>query len=299
MLFAMRCLPRLIVAGGFALIGWKDPLWAAELPVVNSSFELPVTDSSDVRIESWQKFPQPDWFVETPGQTWDQLAGTFRVVPPAALENVDGAQAAYIFALPEVGIYQDLASNGSALTFLPGTAYQARFGVVGGGSNMKPEATLAAVIYYNDSNGNQVRVAQTTVTNSATLFPTQTHLVDFTVDVPVVGVADAWAGKQMGILFVSTVSAELAGGSWTLDNVRILTIPPDVTPRLTAARQGNNLRVSWESVAGRRYQLQATSDLQTWANRGEEVLGTGTELSQILPLNEWRYLYLRLQELPQ
>jgi hypothetical protein len=28
-------------------------------------------------------------------------------------------------------------------------------------------------------------------------------------------------------------------------------------------------------------------------------LGTGTELSQILPLNEWPYLYLRLQEFPQ
>lgn len=296
----MRCVPKFILMSSLAAVIVARSGESAVLPVANPSFELPATDFVDLRVESWQKVPKPDWFVETPGQTWDQLIGTFKDDPKDALDNISGSQAIYLFAVPQVGLFQDLATEGgaTAITFQEGIGYQARFGVVGGRGNMKSGVTLTAMIYFKDSNGNQVPVAQTVVTNSAELFPSVNHLVEFTVDVPPVSAGDAWVGKQMGILFVSTTAADLAGGYWDLDNIRISTLDAAAAPQLTAARQGNNLRVSWGSFAGRNYQLQATPDLRSWADRGSAVAGTGSEMSQILPLNETPHLFLRLLERP-
>jgi hypothetical protein len=64
-------------------------------------------------------------------------------------------------------------------------------------------------------------VAATTVTNSAVNFPTNTHFVDFQVQVPGVKATDLWAGQNMGIQLLCTPTALTTGGYWDADNVRL------------------------------------------------------------------------------
>jgi hypothetical protein len=54
--------------------------------------------------------------------------------------------------------------------------------------------------------------------------------VDCHVDVPVAKSTDAWAGQHIGIQFKSTVSTNLEGGYWDLDNVRLFEGPALVNP---------------------------------------------------------------------
>ena len=61
---------------------------------------------------------------------------------------------------------------------------------------MKDGVTLQLSLYYRDAASNMVTVAATTITNSAQLFPTNTHLVDFSVYVPGVRATDPWAGQK-------------------------------------------------------------------------------------------------------
>src|SRR5687768_331690 len=120
------------VLSGF---GWLGVLLSvqhaqsAELSVANLSFELPVTEVVDLWVDSWQKLPKPDWFVEGQGQTWDQLIGTFKDDPENALTNIAGDQAIYLFAVPEVGLFQDLLGRpGPApVIYSAGTGYELRF----------------------------------------------------------------------------------------------------------------------------------------------------------------------------
>jgi hypothetical protein len=41
---------------------------------------------------------------------------------------------------------------------------------------------------------------------------------------PTVKAGDPWAGKNIGVMILSTVSQELAGGYWDLENVRLSSI---------------------------------------------------------------------------
>ena len=71
-------------------------------------------------------------------------------------------------------------------------------GVIGGvyGSPpLKLDATLQLSLYYRDAASNMVTVAATTITNTAQLFPTNTHFVDFSVQVPGVLPTDPWANQ--------------------------------------------------------------------------------------------------------
>ena len=86
---------------------------------------------------------------------------------------------------------------------------------------MPEGSTLELSLYYVDTASNRVTVASTVVTNSATLFPTNTFLTDFTVRVPTVQATNAWAGQPIGVRLLSTVAPTLAGGYWDLDNVRL------------------------------------------------------------------------------
>ena len=158
--------------------------------------------------------------------------GTFYNVPTPDkfIDNCDGIQAAFLFALPEAGIFQDYNSiSGTNTTpshafnakFNVGKSYNLTVGVLGGGGGMKPDATLQLSLYYLDANSNRVTVATTTVTNTSAAFPTNTHLVDYQVQVPGVKAGDPWAGKNIGIQMLSTTGFELAGGYWDLDHVRL------------------------------------------------------------------------------
>ena len=104
-LFRVHLLTTVIVA---ALGG--PAYGTTPVPIPNSSFELPKTEFVDTRIEAWQKSPKPDWYQETEEFKWDQLCGVF--INPAAtnssyIDNIDGQQALYLFAVPHVVGSQD------------------------------------------------------------------------------------------------------------------------------------------------------------------------------------------------
>lgn len=265
---------------GFELAGgyWDlDHVRLEELiEVPNASFELPVvppvTPYAGPEIEAWQKTAQPAWYdpsqnADTP---WEFLAGTFFNVPfPGSfIENCDGAQAAFLFALPEAGLFQDYDSlSGTNTTpsrafnvrFTPGKSYQLTAAVLGGNGGMKPGASLELALYYRDASQQPVTVVSTTVTHSPSLFPTNTQFVDFSVNLPAVRAEDPWANQSIGIRLLSTASFELAGGYWDLDHVRLI---ETVAPRLDQPILANG-QFSFQlwSEPGARFELQSSSSL--------------------------------------
>ena len=99
-----------------ALVAWAASLPAATINLPNGSFESPATDFADPTMDNWQKTPKPVWYDESGGFLWVQLAGLFLNTPPESaphIDNCDGEQAAYLFAVPQVGLFQDyLSTNG-------------------------------------------------------------------------------------------------------------------------------------------------------------------------------------------
>jgi len=217
---------------------WAGLASGSTIYVPNSSFESPaapqVNPYAGPDLDYWQKAPQPSWYYpsnnfDTP---WEDLMGAFFNVPyPGTfIDNCDGMQASFLFALPDAALFQDydtiygtntVPSHAFNAKFHPGRAYNLTVGLIGGGGNMQPGATFELSLYYRDAGGNLVPVAVTTVTNSPDLFPTNTHFVDFQVHVPTVHASDAWAGKNIGIKLASTVGFDIAGGYWDVDNVRL------------------------------------------------------------------------------
>ena len=276
------------LAGGY----WDlDNVRLTETIVVpNASFEGPVTEFADPRIDAWVDAPKPFWFDETMG-TWDQLTGVFKNTAPGSADhivNCDGNQAIFLFAVPQVSIFQDYTTSDWTgqptgkdfeLTYEPGLAYEFTLGLIGGGGGMQPGATLDFGFYYRDDAGAIVPIATTSVTNSPTLFPDTTHFVDATVRAPAVRAGDAWAGRHFGLQVVSTVRPELAGGYWDLDNVRVRATR-ELVFSVKATLVGNELEVSWPSVAGYRYQVTVSEDAKTWTDEGAAQDGTGGELTQ-------------------
>jgi hypothetical protein len=95
---------------------------------------------------------------------------------------------------------------------------------------MQPGATLKLSLYYRDGASNRVMVGATTVTNLPTVFSNNTQLIDFTVNVPTVRSGAACVNQNIGIMFLSTVSTNLQGGYWDLDNVRLVAGPTLLNP---------------------------------------------------------------------
>jgi len=216
-----------LLAATFAALGPLGVRAAEALRVPNASFESPSTVFADPQIDSWQKAPKPDWYDETGGFPWDQLIGVFlNTAPdkPDHIANIDGTQAAFLFAVPQAALFQDRLTNPEGafdIPFEPGHAYRLTLGVLGGGGGMKPGVTLDVGLYYRDAAGLPVNVASTVVTNDASLFPNPSRFVDFQVVVPPVRRTDAWAGKSLGIRIASTVTPDLAGGYWDVEAVRL------------------------------------------------------------------------------
>jgi hypothetical protein len=206
---------------------------AGSVAVSNASFELPTTGFVSVDIDSWQKPPKPDWYQENGGFFWSQLTGIFRNTAtnsPDHIDNCDGNQAVWLFAVPEVALFQDYdsvdwrgQSNQLTATFQVGKSYRLTVGVIGGGGGMLEGATLDLGLYYRDGS-NFVNVGVTTLTNTPSVFSNNTHLVDCHLHVPTVKTTDPWAGKHIGVRFLSTVTTNLQGGYWDLDNVRLTEI---------------------------------------------------------------------------
>ncbi len=233
---------RLASTVGFDLKGgyWDiDQVRLTSSVVPNPSFESPETAFADPRMDYWVKAPEPAWYQGGGGFPWVQLFGQFLNTTNGSashIDNIDGSQAAFLFALPDAAIFQDYDSgtpHAFDVVFQPGKAYSLAVGAIGGGGGMKEGVPLEISLYYSGADGKPVTVAATTVTNTAAGFPTTTHFIDVRASAPVVQAGDAWAGKHVGIQIASKVGFDIQGGYWDLDNVRldILTPPTVHSPR--------------------------------------------------------------------
>src|SRR5882762_4239486 len=223
----LKCVPRLVVI----LTGILQ-VQAASIFIPNGSFEFPPTDFAAPEMAAWQKAPQPVWYND-PVFPWPLLMGQFLNTSngsPDYIDNMDGRQAAYLFAVPQVAIFEDynsISGTDSAPThefnaqFEAGKSYTLTVGVLGGGGGMSNGATFEISMYYRDASSNMVTVAATTITNTPELFPTRTHFIDFEVRIPFVKATDASAGKRIGVQLASTVGFDMAAGYWDVDNVRL------------------------------------------------------------------------------
>ena len=278
-----------VVGGIMAMAVMNHMLFAGKIDIPNASFESPAVAFVGISIDSWQKSPKPDSFVESGGYLWDQLTGVFKNTPTNALDHIDNCdsnQAIWLFAVPQVGLFQDYDSK-DAPTPAPthafdakyetGKAYQLTVGLIGGGGNMAEGASLELSLYYRAAASNLVTVAATPVTNMAGVFTNRTHFIDFDVEVPPVKAGDAWAGRNIGVQLKSTVGPELAGGYWDVDNFRLNAIAKPAFV-LNYSREGSDVQISWPSETGFQYQVRISNDLQIWSNLDAPLAGTGGEL---------------------
>jgi hypothetical protein len=224
-------------------------LQAETLHVPNASFESPtVFFLVSTVFDSWERTPQSTNWDENVSGPWTNQTGIFKntaVGSPDHIDNCDGLQAGWLFATPGVGLFQDYNSmdwDDPAPThafdsqYEVGKAYRLQVGLFVGtsvGLPMQEGVPLALSLYYRDAASNQVAVATTVVTNSSGVFSNGNHFLDFEVNVPTVQPGDAWAGENIGILFLSTVNPEQEGGYWDLDNVRLTSVSA-TAPRLSS-----------------------------------------------------------------
>ena len=278
-----------------ALAAWVCPLRAGTVYVPNASFESPVVPidltPAIPDMDYWEKSSQPAWYYPSNynNSPWEDLTGTFYNFPNPGtfIDNCDGTQAAFLFAVPEVAIFQDYTSIYGTnttpsyafnATYNVGSAYTLTVGVIGGGGGMTNGVPLELSLYYRDAASNMVTLAATTITNSAQLFPTNTHLVDFSVQVPGVRPADPWAGQHIGVQIASTVDTNLAGGYWDFDNVRLIetVLPSLIHPQISSSHFSLTLR----SEPGLRFEMLANtnpaSPLSNWTSLGTVTNTTGT-----------------------
>lgn len=292
-----------------AFVAVQTALCSENIPIPNGSFEQPSVRFVSILVNSWQKTPKPDWYVESGGYSWNQLAGVFLNTPDGSsdhLDNCDGFQAIYLFAIPSAGLFQDYDSTDSLSTipshafdavYEAGKAYDLTVAVNGGGGNMLEGATLELALYYRDGSSDQVAVATTTATNSIAAFPVHTHLTDYTVHLPFVQATDAWAGKHVGVRLKSTVNLDQQGGYWDLDNVR-LSATPEPSFAVTATPTETGLQLSWPSTHGFQYQIESTENLKAWTSYGAALAGTGDKLVSTVPRIATVEKYFRVRATP-
>jgi hypothetical protein len=314
----LRCLAMLALAL-VALASGTGLLRAGALYLPNASFESPVVPPvspyAGPDMDDWQKSPQPGWYdpAQNYNTPWEDLMGTFynAPYPSTFVDNCDGSQAAFIFAVPEAAIFQDYnslsgtnttPSHAFNATFNVGSAYSLTVGVIGGVNGYPPlydGATLQLSLYYRDASSNMITVAATTITNSAHMFPTNTHLVDFSVQVPGVQPTDPWASRNIGVQIASTVGFDKANGYWDVDNVRLTeTVLPVLTnPRVTNSQFSLTLR----SEPGLQFEILAhtnlSSPLSNWTSLGTltNVAGSTAFLDPATNLN---HRFYRARQLP-
>ncbi len=248
---------------------------------------------------------------ESGGFLWTQLTGVFANTAAGSadhIDNMDGNQAVWVFAVPEVGLFQDYDSIGGTnsapehafnAAFEVGKAYNLRVGLIGGGGGMTNGASLELSLYYRDAASNQVIVAATSVTNTPDVFSNQTHLIDFQVNVPFVKASDPWAGQHIGVAIMSTVDFGMEGGFWDLDNARLTETraPILVGPAATNGYFGFGL----ESEPGLKFEILASTDvtlpMANWTNLGTLTNDTGSVFFSELLTNSARRFY-RARQLP-
>jgi thiamine pyrophosphokinase len=249
--------------------------------IPNGSFESPVTTYASPFMDSWQKTPKPDWYDETGGFSWTQLTGQFSNQPPSYIDNCDGKQAAWMFVIPEVGIFQDYdypTNHAFNATYEIGKSYHLTVGLIGGAQVLQVDgATCEIALYYRDSASNVTVVAATTVTNLPTIFSNKTHFIDFHADSAFVKASDPWAGEHIGVrVFSSITDTNLEGGYWDLDNVRLTsTRAPTLSNPVWTNGQ---LSFILQSEPGMTLEIQKSTNVgdQIWSSLGFVTNGSGT-----------------------
>lgn len=269
-----------------------DNVQLTESVLPNNSFELPVTTFASPDMAAWQKSAQPFWY---PGPfPWDQLVGEFVNTTngaPDHIDNMDGRQAAFLFALPEVAIFQDYItvsgtnttpSNDFNALYEVGKSYNLTVGVLGNGGGMSNGVMLELSLYYRDASSNMVTVATTTITNSADLFPTNTHFTDFEVIVPTVKGTEPWAGKHIGIKIASLADFLNQGGYWDVDNVRLQAVRDPFLKNSSAS--SGQFTFTLDSAPGQ-LEILTSTDL-TLPTSAWTSLGAVTNASGTLPITD-------------
>ncbi len=212
------------------LAACTNVLCAETIYIPNASFESPQTIFASPDIDFWQEAPTPWWYDETGGYMWTQLTGVFLNVPPedpSHIDNCDGDQAVWLFAVPEAELFQDLND-----VFEVGHAYNLTVGIIGGGGGMLDGVPIEIRLYYRDAEENRVTIGATTYTYDINIGLVK-HFIDVQLDIPQVQMSDQWVGKNIGVQLVSMLTlADLdpetgrAGGFWDLDNVRLTSSTP-------------------------------------------------------------------------
>jgi hypothetical protein len=277
-----------LAVGIVAFTSWTAPLQAGTIYIPNASFESPVV--APVWPYAW---PQIDSWQQTPSWTNDESGVFTNSAGPYYIDNCDGNQAAFLFADPQAALFQDYDSTdytNSApthafdATYDVGKSYTLTVAILGGTNVELPMlegTTLELDLYYRDCASNLVTVAATTITNSTALFSNATpHFLDFQVQLPAVKATDPWAGRHIGVQLLSTVSPELEGGYWDLDNVRLVsTVQPAL---LDPAWTDGQFAFTLQSETGLCFEILASTNLalplSNWTS-----LGTLTNLTGAIP----------------
>jgi len=276
-------LPAIIL--GVALLSAFRASSAETIQIPNGSFESPATTFASPFIDSWQKTSKPDWYNDDGGTfQWTQLTGQFSNQPPSYIDNCDAKQAAWMFAVPEVGLFQDYdypTNHAFNAIYEVGRKYRLTVGLMGGaGGGLLEGVTFELALYYRDAASNTVIVAATTVTNSSSVFSNHTHLVDFYADSAFVTSSDPWANQHIGVRLLSSITdTNLEGGYWDLDNVR-LTATPAATLTNPAWTNGQ-LSFVIQSDPGLIFEIQKATNLEStpiWSSIGNITNDSGTNL---------------------
>jgi len=256
--------------------------------VPNGSFESPVTTNVDIRIDNWADNPQSPFF--DPGQfggtPWVTLMGRFANTQPGNfdhIDNMDGAQAAYIFTFPGAGFFQDFDSldwsntNGIPphtfdVPLIAGRSYTLTAAFSSSSNQpLTNGASMQMSLYYGDGPTNVTVMAANNVVFDTKVFTNLTHFIDFQAIIPNVQTTDVAAGKRLGIAFSSTTfDPSLITGVWDVDNVRLT---ENVATALTNATVGTNGVVSFTlaSEPGLAFEILAGTNLTDSASNWATV----------------------------
>jgi len=259
--------------------------------VPNFSFESQPTAFADPHVDFWQKPPAPANFDTNVFGAWENLAGVFQNSPSGDaghIANADGNQLAYLFAYPQMALFQDFNStdwSNAAPThsfnalYKPGRSYTLTVGITSSSVQpLTPGSTLQLSLYYRDGSNNMVTLATTIVTYDTNVFSNLTNLIDFAATVPEVKPTDPWVGNNIGIQFQSTVAPNLIGGVWDLDNVRVTELVATTLKNPTMAN--GQFRFNLQSEPGLRFEIltgtNGTQPTISWTSIGIITNTTGS-----------------------